>query len=213
MDRCLHNGFCLATKVHVKRCRIVFILVSAPTSPQTLLSYHAHSLLSFPAENFVTQQSSMPLTTVKRSRDSTPVATHSPKMVKRPRPSNATTLVGAFVRQAISSKQSTLSSTYGHFTRLPQSKAKNRPQLQVELPRVPSLEFIGLSPITSFLSDSSYSDFSLSSSASSDAENTDQFDNQDELLELGIIQGLSLDGHPHHEVPYSMLYDNVTPER
>jgi hypothetical protein len=154
----------------------------------------------------------MPLTTVKRSRDSTPVATHSHNMVKRPRPSNAT-LVGAFVRQAISSKQSALSTTYGHLTRFPQSKAKNRPQLEVELPRTPSLEFIGLSPITSFLSDSSYSDFSLSSSASSEAGSTDQCDNRDELKELEIIQGLNLDGHPHHEVPYSMLCDNVTPGR
>jgi hypothetical protein len=134
-------------------------------------------------------------------------------MVKPPRPSNAT-LVGTFVRQAIS-KQSTLSSTYEHLTRLPQSKAKNRPQLQVVLPRpcTPSLEFIGLSPITSFLSNSSYSDFSLPSSASSEAENSDQCDNQDELLEPGIIQGLNYDWHPHHEVPYSMLYDNVTPEK
>lgn len=131
-------------------------------------------------------------------------------MVKRPRPSNTT--LGAFVRQAISSKQSTLSSTYGHLTRLAQSKAKNRPQLQVELPPTPSLEFIGLSPITSFLSNSSYSDFSLSSSASSEAENTDQGDDQDEHLELGTIQGLNYDGHPHDEVPYFMLYDNVTPE-
>jgi hypothetical protein len=152
----------------------------------------------------------MPLTIVKRSRDITPVETHSHNMVKRPRPSNAT-LVGAFVRQAISSKQSTLSSTYGHVIHLPQSKAKERPQLQVELPRVPSLEFIGLSPITSFLSSSSYSDFSLSSSASSESENADQCDNQDELLELGITQGH--DEHPHHEVPYSMLCDNVTFEK
>jgi len=154
----------------------------------------------------------MPLTTVKRPRDSTPVATHSVDMVKRPRPSNAT-LVGTFVRQAISLKQSTLSSTYGHLTHLPLSKAKNRPQLQVELPRTPSLEFIGLSPITTFLSNSSYSDFSLPSSASSEAENIDQCDNQDKLLELGIIQGPNYDGHPHHEVPYSMLHDNVTPEK
>lgn len=152
----------------------------------------------------------MPLTTVKRPRDSTPVATHPLNMVKRPR-SNAT-LVGTFVRQAMS-KQSTLSSTYGHLTCPPQPKAKNRPQLQVELPRTPSLEFIGLSPITSFLSNSSYSDFSLPSSASSEAENTDRCDNQDELEELGIIRGLNYDGHPHHEVPYSMLYDNITPER
>jgi hypothetical protein len=154
----------------------------------------------------------MPLTTVKRPRDSTPVTIHSLNMVKRPRPSNAT-LVGAFVRQAISLKQSTLSSTYEHLTHPPQSKAKNRPQLQVELPRTPSLEFIGLSPITSFLSNSSYSDFSLPSSASSETENTDQCDNQDELLELGIILGPNRDGHPHHEVPYSILYDNVTPEK
>lgn len=151
----------------------------------------------------------MPLTTVKRSRDSTPTVTHSFNMVKRFRPSNATL---AFVRQAISSKQSTLSSTYGPVTCHPQPKAKNRPQLQVELPHVPSIEFIGLSPITSFLSNSSFSDFSLLSSASSEAENTDQCDNRDELLEPGIIQGLNYDGHPHHEVPYYMLNDNVTPE-
>lgn len=155
----------------------------------------------------------MPLTTVKRTRDITPVATHSHNMVKRPRPNNAT--LGAFVRQAISSKQSTLSSTYEHLTRLSQSKPKNRPQLHVELPRSPSLDFIGLSPITSFLSNSSFSDFSLSSSASSEAGDTDQCDNEDELLEHEIIQGLNLDygGYPHHEVPYSMLYDNVTPEK
>lgn len=158
----------------------------------------------------VTHQSSMPATAVKRSRDTTP-ATRSLNMVKRPRPSNATR-VGTFVRQAISSKQSTLSSTYEHLTRLPKSKAKNRPQLKVELPRTPSLEFIGLSPITSFLSNSSYSDFSLPSSTSSEAENTDQCDNQDELHGLGTVQGLNYDWHPHHEVPYSMLHDNVTRE-
>lgn len=154
----------------------------------------------------------MPLTTVKHSRDHTPT-TRPFNMVKRPRPSNAT--LGTFVRQAISSKQSTLSSTYEHLTRLPQSKPKNRPQLQVELPRqrTPSLEFIGLSPITSFLSNSSYSDFSLSSSASSEAENSDQCNSQDELLEPGNTQGLNYDWHPHHEVPYSMLYDNVTHEK
>jgi hypothetical protein len=154
----------------------------------------------------------MPLTAVKRPRDTTPVTTHSLNMVKRPRPSNAT-LVGAFVRQAISLKHSTLSSTYGHVTHPPQSKAKNRPQLQLELPRTPSLEFIGLSPITSFLSNSSHSDFSLPSSASSEAENTHLWDNQDDLLEVGIIRGLNHDGHPHHEVPYFMLYDDVTPEK
>ena len=152
----------------------------------------------------------MPVTALKRSRDTTPV-THSLNMVKRPRASNAT--LGTFVRQVISSKQSSLSSTYGHLTRLPESKAKNRPQLQVELPRIPSLEFIGLSPITSFLSNSSYSDFSLSSSTSSESENTGQCDDHDELFELGITQGLNYDGHPRHEVPYSMLYDHVTPEK
>ena len=154
----------------------------------------------------------MPLTTVKRSRDGTPAATPSFNMVKRLRSSN-TTLVGAFVRQAISSNQSTLSSTYGPVTHHPQSKAKNRPQLQVELPRIPSLEFIGLSPITSFLSSSSYSDFSLPSSDSSEAESTGQCDNRDELLEPRIIHDLNYDVHPHHEAPYSMLYDNVTPEK
>ncbi len=150
----------------------------------------------------------MPLTTVKRSRDSTPAATHSFNMVKRPRPSNAT-LVGAFARQAISSKQSTLSSTYEPLTLLPRSKTKNRPQLLVELPPIPSIDFIGLSPITSFLSSSSHSDFSLSSSAST----TDESDNQDELLEHRIVPGLNYDGHRHQEAPYSMLYDNVTPEK
>jgi|SRR5229473_4803253 len=154
----------------------------------------------------------MPLATVKRSRDSTPEATHSFIMVKRPRPSNAT-LVESLVRQAISSKHSTLSSTYGPFNRLPLSKAKNRPQLQVELPPTPSLEFIGLSPVTSFLSSSSLSGSSLGSSASTGTESTDQCDYQDELLDHRTIQGLDYDRHPHHEVPYSMLYDNVTSEK
>lgn len=211
MDRCLHRCFRLVTKVHVKRCRPLFyFLFFAPTSPATLFN-HAPSSLSFFHLALTLghrHQFSMPLTIVKRSRDSTPTATHSFNMVKRFRPTNAT--LGAFVRQAISSKQSTLSSTYGPVTCHPQPKAKNRPQLQVELPPMPSLEFIGLSPITSFLSNSSFSDFSLPSSASS--EDTDQCDNRDELLEPGIIQGLNYDGHSHHEVPYYMLNDTVTPE-
>lgn len=132
----------------------------------------------------------MPLAAVKRARDSTPVATHSFNMVKRPRPSNGT-LMGNFVRQAVSSKQSTLTSTYSPFTLLPRSKAKSRPQLQVELPP-PSLEFIGLSPITSFLS-FSQSDLNLPLSADPKG------------VEYGV--------YPRSEVPYSMLYDSITPEK
>src|SRR6266446_6243832 len=67
--------------------------------------------------------------------------------------------------------------------------------LLVELPPIPSIDFIGLSPITSFLSSSSHSDFSLSSSAST----TDESDNQDELLEHRIVPGLNYDGHRHQE--------------
>jgi hypothetical protein len=155
----------------------------------------------------------MPLTRVKRSRDSPPVATHSFNMVKRPRPSPAT-LMGNFVRQAISSKQSTLTSTYGPLTFLPRSKAKSRPRLHVELPPTPSFEFIGLSPITSFLTSSSHDDFNLPPSADPrGVENTDQCDNRGELLECGITQGLEYDVYPRDEVPYSMLCDSVTPEK
>jgi hypothetical protein len=133
----------------------------------------------------------MPLTKVKRARDSTPVSTHSFNMVKRPRPSNGT-LMGNFVRHAMSSKQSTLTSTYRPLTVLPPSKAKSRPQLQVELPP-PSFELIGLSPITSFLSSSSQSDFNLPPSAD--------------------LKGVEYDVYPRSEVPYSMLYDSVTAEK
>jgi hypothetical protein len=38
MDSCIHRCFCLVTKVHVKRCRKVFILVSVPTSPAFFVS-------------------------------------------------------------------------------------------------------------------------------------------------------------------------------
>jgi hypothetical protein len=133
----------------------------------------------------------MPLPAVKRARDNTPVATHSFNMVKRPRPSNGT-LMGNIVRQAMSSKQSTLTSTYRPFTLLPRSKAKSRPQLQVE-PPPPSLEFIGLSPITSFLSFSSQSESNFPPS--------------------GDPKGVEYDVYPRNEVPYSMLYDSVTPEK
>ena len=144
----------------------------------------------------------MPLSTVKRSRDITPVPTHSFNMAKRHRPSNAT-LVGNFFRQAMSSKRSTSTSTSGTLTLLPQSKAMGRPQLQVELPPTPSFEFNGLSPITSFLSSSFHTDFKFPSSAGfKGVENTDQCVNREELLEF-----------PRNEVPYSMLYDSVTPEK
>jgi hypothetical protein len=141
----------------------------------------------------------MPLTTAKRSRESTPVATHSFNMVKRHR-SSTVTLMGNFVRQAISSKHSTLTSTYESLT-LPRSKAKSRPQLQVELPPSPSFEFIGLSPITSFLTSSSHNDFNLPPSAG--PRGVDQCDSRDELLECGITHGLE----------YNMLCDCVTPEK
>ena len=144
----------------------------------------------------------MPLTAVKRPRDSTPVATHSFNMVKRPRPSHAT-LMGNLVRQAVSSKHSSMTSTYGSLSLLPRSKAKSRPQLRVELPPTPSLEFIGLSPITSFLTSSSLNGFNLPPSAVPEGvENADQ-----------CVEGLKYDVYPCSEVPYSMLYDNVTPEK
>lgn len=152
----------------------------------------------------------MPLATAKRSRDSTPVATRSFNMVKCHRPSTAT-LMGNFVRQAISSKHSTLTSTYGSFTLRPRSKAKSRPQLQVELPPTPSFEFIGLSPITTFFTSSSHYDFNLPPSA--DPRGVDQCDDRDEHLECRIAQDLEYDVCPRNEVPNSMLYDCVTPEK
>lgn len=144
----------------------------------------------------------MPLATVKRSRDITPVATHSFNMVKRPRPSNAT-LMGNFFRQAMSSKHSTITSTSNPLTLHPQSKAKNRPQLRVELPPTPSFEFIGLSPITSFLSSSSHTYFKFPPSAGPKAvENADQCVSREEFP-----------GYPCDEAPYFMLYDSVSPEK
>jgi hypothetical protein len=140
----------------------------------------------------------MPLATVKRPRDITPVATHSFNMVKRPRPSNAT-LMGSLFRQAISSKPSTSTSTSNPLILQPQSKVKSRPQLRVELPPTPSFDFIGLSPITSFLSSSSHTYFKFPPSADpKGVENAGQRVNREEFP-----------GYPC----YFMLYDNVSPEK
>lgn len=144
----------------------------------------------------------MPLATVKRSRDITPVATHSFSMVKRPRPSNAT-LMGNFFRQAMSSKHSTITPTSNPLTLDTQSKAKSRPQLRVELPPTPSFEFIGLSPITSFLSSSSHNYFKFPPSAGPEAvEDADQCVNREEFPR-----------YPCDGAPYFMLYDSVSPEK
>jgi hypothetical protein len=144
----------------------------------------------------------MPLAAVKRPRDITPVATHSFNMVKRPRPSNAT-LMGNFFRQAMSSKHSTSTSTSNPLIVQPQSKVKSRPQLRVELPPTPSFDFVGLSPITSFLSSSSHTYFKFPPSADpKGVEKADQRVNREEFP-----------GYPYDEAPYFMLYDSVSPEK
>jgi hypothetical protein len=159
----------------------------------------------------------MSLTAVKRSRlsDRTPVATHSFNLVKRPRPNN-TSPGGAPFRQHNTSKHSILASTYGLLTLRSQSKAKSRPdtQLRVELPPKLSLPSSGFSPVTSFLTYSPHTQFNSPSYADLEGtEDVDQCETRNEHLNFRIIQGVKYDVYPRNEVPYSMLYDEVTPEK
>lgn len=117
--------------------------------------------------------------------------------------------------RASASKHSTLASTYGSpGSRLrPGNKSRDSGSLQVVLPPALSIVFHGLSPITSFLASSSHN-FGRSPGASPEGdEDNRQSETQEELPNYRIIHGVKYDAYPRNEVPYSMLYDTVTPEK
>lgn len=159
----------------------------------------------------------MSLATAKRPRPSagTPMATHSFNVAKRPRPGNPPSTENSLCPDN-ASKHPTLASTYSPLTLRPQFKANSRPssQLPVELPPVPSLTFLGLSPIISFLTFFTHNSFNPPLSAGpGGVGHSDRCGIQDEHLYHSIIQGVNYGVYPRNDVPYSMLHDNVTPGR
>ncbi|KAF8273037.1 hypothetical protein EI94DRAFT_118944 [Lactarius quietus] len=119
--------------------------------------------------------------------------------------------VGASPGRAGASKHSTLASTYGTPGSRSRSGTKSRDagQLQVVLPPALPIVFRGLSTINSFLASSSHN-FGRPPGAS--PEGDEQSKTPEELPNYRIIHGVKYDAYPRNEVPYSMLYDTVTPE-
>ena len=168
-------------------------------------------------DDHISHQLSTLLTTVKRPRpsDSTAVETHPFKMVKLSRPSNNSP-VRSPVCQATLPKSSPLISAYDPLA-LParlRTKCRPTPLLQVELLPAPSFAFVGMSPITSFLSSSPsiYSNV-LRRAQPEGKENTDQHVIRNERPNFKTFQGAECGVYPRKDVPYSILYDNVTPEK
>ncbi len=121
--------------------------------------------------------------------------------------------VEAHSGQAAASKHSTLASTYGSPGLRPWSRTKSRAgPLQVVLPPVLPIVFHGLSPIDSFLASSSHN-FGRPPGASDRVEDVGQSETPDERSNYRVIHGVKYDVYPRNEVPYSMLYDTVTPEK
>ena len=71
------------------------------------------------------------------------------------------------------------------------------------LPPALPIVFHGLSPIISF----------LTSSSPEGVEEVGLSETPDERPNYRIIHGIKYDAYPRNEVPYSMLYDIVTPEK
>ena len=117
------------------------------------------------------------------------------------------------VRQDPASKASTLESVYGPLASRSRVKTASRPTpLRVELLPIPSFAFIGMSPITSFLASSRHNYFNALTRADPE-ENINQCEIKDERVNYNTLQGVKYDIYPHDDVPHSMLYDNVTPEK
>ncbi len=118
--------------------------------------------------------------------------------------------------QAVVSKHSTLASTYGS-PRLgpwPGAKSRSAGSLQVVLPPALPIVFHGLSPIVSFLASSSHNFGRPPGASPEGVEDVGQTsETPDERPNYRIIHGVKYDAYPRNEVPYSMLYDTVTPEK
>jgi hypothetical protein len=120
--------------------------------------------------------------------------------------------VGSPSSRANSSKHSSLASTYGSRPR-PGTRSRDARQLQVVLPPALPIIFQGLSPITSFLASTSHN-FGRPPGASPEGdEDGRQSKTSEELPNYRIIHGVKYDAYPRNEVPYSTLYDTVTPEK
>ena len=165
-------------------------------------------------DDHISHQLSALLTTVKRPRpsDSTPVATHPFKMVKLSRPSNNAPARSP-VCQATLPKCPPLISAYDPLAvpARPRTKCRPTPLLQVELLPTPSFAFVGMSPITSYLSSSPHIYFDVLHCAHPEGKNNaDQHRIRNERPNHKTFQGAK---YPRKDVPYSMLHDNVTPEK
>jgi hypothetical protein len=149
---------------------------------------------------------------VKRPRasESTPVVTHLFKMVKRPRLTHNFSAESR-VYQDGASKDSTLESAHAALASHPQFKTTSRPTpLQVELLPTPSFAFVGMSPITSFLTSSPHIYFNVLTCADRGEENVGQCKISGERVNYSTFQWVKYDMYSRDEVPHSMLYDNVT---
>lgn len=148
-----------------------------------------------------------------RPSDSTPVATHPFKMVKLSCSGNDSPVQSPVFQDTVA-KCPALISAYDPLALPPRIRTKCRPAplLQVELPTSPSFAFVGMSPITSSLSSSPpiYSNV-LHRAHPGGKDNINQHRIRNERP--NYFQGVKHGVYPRNAVPYSMLYDNVTPEK
>lgn len=147
-----------------------------------------------------------------RTSDTTPVATHSFKMVKRPRLTHNSPAHSPVCKDD-ASKLSTLESARDPLASCSRFKTTSRPtQLRVGLLPTPSFAFAGMSPIASFLASSPRIHFNALTCVGPE-ENIYQCEIIDEQVNYNTLQGVKYDMYPCDEVPHSMLYDNVTPDK
>jgi hypothetical protein len=154
---------------------------------------------------------------VKRPRpsDSTPVATHPFKMVKLSRSSNSSPVQSPVFQDTVP-KCPPLISAYDPLALPPRLSTKCRPAplLQVELPTSSSFAFVGMSPISSFLSSSPHINSNVLHRAHPGGkENINQHRIRNERPNYKTFQGVKYGVYPRNDVSYSILYDNVTPEK
>ena len=133
-------------------------------------------------------------------------------MVKRPRLTHNSPAESPIFKDN-ASKHSALEPTCGPLASCSRFKPTSRPTpLRVELLPTPSFAFTGMSPIASFLASSPRLHFNALTHVGPE-ENIYHCEIIDERVNYSAFQGGKYNMYPCDEVPHSMLYDNVTPDK
>jgi hypothetical protein len=111
------------------------------------------------------------------------------------------------------SKHSALESAYDPLASYSRFITTSRPTpLRVDLLPTPSFAFTGMSPIASFLASSPRIHFNALTRVGPE-EKICHREIIDERVNYSAFQGIKYNTYPCDEVPHSMLYDNITPDK